>query len=393
MKIIRTIESFYPFVSGPANQAYIISSMLEKNKINSPILTTFYRAKESPIEEKMGNVIVKRFKSKFNLMKYFFTPDIKNEILKEDFDVIHAHNYRCYQTDIGARIAKSKNKPFVLSAHGSITGFATSLSGIQKLPYIIYDFLTKRRALKTADAIIVNSKQEYARAIKYGIPEEKLHLIPVGFNKKRVAPRKYEEKDLLRGLFVGNISRNRNLQPIIKALADCKQNIRIRIVGQEMQSSATLKSGYIEEMKLLAKVMGVDDRIDFVGAKYGKDLDTEYQNADFFIYTSISENFGQTIMEAGGFGLPLILTPVGIAQELIKDGENGYLVESNETEDIAIKMDSLASAELREKFGKDVQERVFKKYSWENIGMEYEKIYLKLIEKYKKQDDKKSSKN
>ncbi|GAH97817.1 unnamed protein product, partial [marine sediment metagenome] len=41
MKILRTIESFHPYVTGPANQAYRISAELESRDINSPILTTY----------------------------------------------------------------------------------------------------------------------------------------------------------------------------------------------------------------------------------------------------------------------------------------------------------------------------------------------------------------
>jgi len=44
--VLCTIESFYPYMSGPANQAFRISKELEKRGIKAPILTSTYKAKE-----------------------------------------------------------------------------------------------------------------------------------------------------------------------------------------------------------------------------------------------------------------------------------------------------------------------------------------------------------
>ena len=64
MKIIRTIESFYPKVTGPANQAFMISSLLEKKGIESPVFTTNFDVGKVKRDEKIENVDVKRFSEK-----------------------------------------------------------------------------------------------------------------------------------------------------------------------------------------------------------------------------------------------------------------------------------------------------------------------------------------
>ena len=43
--------------------------------------------------------------------------------------------------------------------------------------------------------------------------------------------------------------------------------------------------------------------------------------ANIFVYPSLYENFGQPLIEAAAHGLPLISTPVGIARDIIIDGE------------------------------------------------------------------------
>ncbi len=385
MNIIRTIESFYPFMSGPANQAFYISRYLKKHNIDSRILTTDFMAEGSEQEEFFDDVKVTRMHPRFSFMKYMFTPQLK-EILRKasensQLDLIHSHNYRCYQTDVAAAFAKKSSIPFVLSAHGSITGFDTSLGGLQKMPYRIYDLLSGKKALKYADAIIVNSRQEYNRALKFGISRRKLHIIPVGIESAKYKGKRYNSRKRdLRLLFVGNISRNRNIEPIIASLRYIDRSITLRIIGKEMKSSQTLKSGYLDDLKKLAEEQGVSGRVEFAGPRYGRDLIAEYKRADIFVYTSLSENFGQTILEAAAAGLPIISTPVGISREIIIDGRNGFIVGFHHPEQIADRIRALQDPKKRKNFGTITKEIVSSDYSWENIAKTYKKLYQKLLD-------------
>ncbi|MEA3230096.1 MAG: glycosyltransferase family 4 protein, partial [archaeon] len=330
LTVLRTIESFYPFMSGPANQAYRISSELEKRGIKSPVLTTNYKAGKAPRHQKIKGVEVFRFPIRWGFMKYLITPSMRKKLSK--FDIIHAHNHRSYQTAIAFKAAKKYGKPFIINTHGSLLGYDHYLKGLAKIPYVIYDLFGGKNLIKKADAVIVNSNEEYLDALRYGVKKSKIHLLPVGINVNDYSPLK-KQKNTVKILFVGRISRNRNIEPIIRAAAILKnkkqkQKIIFTIVGGEAKSSDTSKSGYLAEMKLLTKNISVDDIVQFVGEKRGDELKKEYRTADIFVYTSDSENFGQTILEAGASGLPIICTPVGIAPELITDGKNGFLVKA-----------------------------------------------------------------
>ncbi|MGM0608939.1 MAG: glycosyltransferase family 4 protein [Candidatus Muiribacteriota bacterium] len=375
---MRTIESFYPFMSGPAKEAYNISSRLEANRISSPIYTTFYKAEGEADDEIIENVNVKRYRASFSVMRYFFTKQMKKDLIQENFDIYHAHNYRSYQTDSAFKAARQNNKPFVISAHGSITGFKTSLKGFRKAPYYAYDFISGKKALKGADIIIVNSKSEFDEAIEYGIDEKKLRIMPFGIDVDKYKTQRKDKKGLTI-LFAGNISRNRNIEPIIKAMPDIDKRFSLRIVGPEMQSSATLKHGYIDELKNLAKENGVSERVEFAGAKYGTKLIDEYKKADVFAYTSLSENFGQTILEAGASGLPIIATPVGVAKDIIN---KKHLVDFDNPSQIAERINGLLELKKRQETGRKIQKYIEENFSWEEIMMEYEKMYLDLAKKY-----------
>lgn len=379
MKIIRTIDSFYPFVTGPANQAFFISNSLEEHGIESPIITTFCNVRKSPAKEKLKSVNVKRFKDKFKFLQYYFTPAIKQEFVKNDFDLVHSHNYRNYQCEIGFKYAKKFNKPFVLSLHGSLVGYRKSVSGLKQIPYKLYDLFRGNKILKNTDAFIVNSNREYDEAVEYGLDAKKIHIIPVGITPSSYyVDRTNRDSDIIRLLFVGNISRNRHLEPIITALARLDKKYELYIVGGEMKSSKLLKSGYLTELRKLTDELGVSERVKFVGPKYNNDLIKQYQNADIFIYTSLSENFGQTILEAAASGLPLICTDVGIVKELV-DETTGVVI--SDYGKVAQAAEMFEEKSKRIEAGKKLKQIVEKKYNKENIKMRYEKIYLGLLKK------------
>lgn len=382
LTVLRTIESFYPYVSGVANQAFNISKRLEKKGIRSPILTSSYRAEKSPSHEWMEGAEVYRFRIKSRFMKYFYTPDIRKML--KDFEIVHSHSCRSYQTEIAFKTAKKLGKPFVISTHGSLLGYDHFLKGFAKLPYIAYDLAVGKKIIKKANAIIVNSKEEYQDAIEYGIKKDRLHLIPVGIDIDEYSPLK-KDGDVLKILFVGRISRNRNVEPIIKAAGMLKkkktiQKFKFVIVGGEEKSSETSKTGYLDELKELTKKIRVTDIVEFTGPKYDEKLREQYRTADIFVYTSLSENFGQTMLEAGAAGLPMICTKVGIAPEIITNGKNGFLVKGN-PEEIAKRVVELFDNEKRRQFGELTREKVRRNFNWDEIINKYLKIYQKVLKK------------
>lgn len=98
MRILRTIESFLPFITGPARQAWGISHRLEEQGIASPVLTsTLDVGSGLSAQETIGNVHVTRLPFCLKLMRYAVTPGMASHM--DGFDLIHSHNYRNYQTD------------------------------------------------------------------------------------------------------------------------------------------------------------------------------------------------------------------------------------------------------------------------------------------------------
>ena len=380
MKILRTIESFYPYVTGPGNQAFMISKELENKGISSPVFTTDKHATDSPESELIDGVNIKRFKVKAKFMKFFYTPDMKESIIDEKPEIIHAHNYRSYQTNLSYNISRKLGIPFVINTHGSLLGYETITRGVNKLPYKAFDILKKKTVLD-ASAVIVSSRQEKEEALEFGVDEEKIYVIPMGIDVDHYdSIRRKRKDDKVRLLFVGRICRDRNIKPILKALKRAhNENIELRVVGGEVKRSDTEKDGYLDELKSYAEKHNLN--VTFPGPIYGKDLIREYKDADIFIYTSLWENFGQAMLEAAASGLPIIATPVGIAEDIIKHGETGYIIDFEELDyfqSLKERINSLLDPKKRKAFGSKMKKIIRQDYQWEDITMEYEKMYLKV---------------
>ncbi|MBW2972235.1 glycosyltransferase family 4 protein [Candidatus Woesearchaeota archaeon] len=386
IRVLRTIESFYPYFSGATNDAFLLSQELEKKGISSPILTTNYKAPKSPAHEVMGGVKVSRFPIKIGFMKYLVTPGMKKEL--KNFDIINAHNHRSYQTEIAFKAAKKAGKPFIINVHGSLYGYDHYLNGLAKLPYIVYDLFGGKKIVRKADAVIVNSKEEVQDALRYGVKKEKIHVLPSGIDVKEYEPLP-KDNEVITILFVGRISRNRNLEPIIKAAALLKKKgldkkLRLVIVGGEVKSSDTSRSGYLYELNEMAEDLGVKDIVEFAGEKKDAELRKQYRTADIFVYTSLSENFGQTMLEAAAAGLPLICTKVGIAPELIVPGKTGRIVGFDDPEGICEAIIEFSDEKKRKTASEELIRKVKDEYSRERVIKSYTEILNRLARRGKK---------
>ena len=101
--------------------------------------------------------------------------------------------------------------------------------------------------------------------------------------------------------------------------------------------------------------------------------------SDIFVLSSLTEGFPLCLAEAMAAGLPIIATNVGGIPDIIKDDENGFLVEPKNPKEIAKKVILVIKDDnLRKKISE--KNRIeSKKYDWKNIVDNLEKIYLDVI--------------
>jgi len=387
MNVVRVTSNFYPYITGPANQVYQISLGLENRGIDSPVYTSNFKAEKSSAFEVINGVKVRRFRIYGRFLQYTFTPGLIRGLTKTKTDILHVHGYRTFQSDVSYLFSKMKHIPLVINSHGCALQYDMIIEKTsRKIPYLLYDKITLKRPIKDADYVIASSKQEYEELEKFGIEKGKIRIIPVGTDLKEYANVKVKRSKNCEGiskiLFVGRLTKDRNVELLLEAfsLISDRKNLKVTIVGGEERRTFTDKLGYLNFLKRKSQSLGISDRVEFTGPLFGEDLKKAYKSAEIFVYTSLYENFGQTILEAASAGLPIISTHVGVANDLIIEGESGFLTSFNNPVELSEKIMKIISNEkMKRKFSYKIRKLVAEKYQWDVIVQKYLELYDKLL--------------
>jgi glycosyltransferase involved in cell wall biosynthesis len=272
-----------------------------------------------------------------------------------------------------------RDKPLVLHVHGSF-GEATSDPSLDRtIQYRLYDAVFKRIATNAA-AVVVSSRQEHREAVEFGVPEERIHTIPVGKDPETYTAVPFSPPtDRCRVLFVGRLAPRRNVEMLIEAVATLdRDDVELRIVGGEGTLSGAEESNYLDRLERTVTEFDAGDRVTFTGPQYGDDLVREFRSADVFANPTHYENFGQATLEAAFAGLPLVATPTGVAPELIEGEDTGRLVET--ATEMRAAIDELADApDRRRELGQHAQTLAREEYRWDRIVDQYESLYRSVL--------------
>ncbi len=116
--------------------------------------------------------------------------------------------------------------------------------------------------------------------------------------------------------FAGRLTAPKDLGVALAAVAAC-DGVTLRLAGEGDERAA---------LEARAAELGLDSRVEFLGALGRDEVLALFRGADAAILSSAWENFPHTVVEALAVGTPVIATAVGGVPEIVRDGENGLLV-------------------------------------------------------------------
>jgi glycosyltransferase involved in cell wall biosynthesis len=164
--------------------------------------------------------------------------------------------------------------------------------------------------------------------------------------------------------FVGSEWGRKGLEPVIRALPDAA-DWTLLVVGD----------GDREHYGGIAQRLGVGSRVRFLGVR--PDVAVIYELADAFVLPSSYETFSIVTFEAAASGVPVLATPVSGVRELVRDGENGYLIDRDPGV-IAERLNALAADPgLRAQLGAAAREAALG-YGSERMVWRYHELYARL---------------
>jgi glycosyltransferase involved in cell wall biosynthesis len=192
------------------------------------------------------------------------------------------------------------------------------------------DFLEARdEELELADHIIVPSDHVKRTLQRAPISKEKLHIVPYGTDESkgptRVLGSSRERK--LRVLFVGALTQRKGIGYVLDAVKMMGSAVQFTMVGRKIGRSAPIDAA-VREHRWIPCI------------PHHAVLEEMARN-DILVLPSLSEGFALVILEALSRGLPVITTTSSGAEEMIRDGQEGFLVPIRSAEAIAEKLELL----------------------------------------------------
>lgn len=240
----------------------------------------------------------------------------------------------------------------------------------------IYPFITPllKMIWRPAAFRTVCSK-ELVRLGNLADPHSEFICIPNGVETARFKPIVRPPNPKVKLLFIGRLIYRKGLQRVVKALPAVKAKATVPFEIEVVGTGAARP-----ELDKLAEELGVTDLIHYVGMVPYDELERSYQYADIFVLTSLSEGMPSVILEAMGCGLPIVASNVGGNNEIVHDGENGYLIDESDAM-LAERLISLINDKaLRERMGKKSQELAYD-YDWATIMGKYNEMYRQTANK------------
>lgn len=305
------------------------------------------------------HVLENQNQKKIDLLKLSYFKQVKSikKIVKTIApDILHAY----YATSYGALGRYCKHPNYMISVWGSdIYEFPN------KSP--LHRFLLKRN-LSSAGYIFSTSFDMMEETKKY--TSKPITVIPFGVDVDFFSPQLKVENDELVFGTVKTMEHVYGIDILIWSFAKfCESysyKTKLMVAGSGSQ---------LENYKDLAKELGVDDKVDFLGYVEQKHIPELIQKMDVFMVLSRRESFGVAAVEAAACSVPVIASDTGGLPEVVEDGKTGLIVPVDDIERTVNAMQKLTDPDLRKSMGIEGRKMVFKKYEWKKNVDKMMKIY------------------
>lgn len=140
-------------------------------------------------------------------------------------------------------------------------------------------------------------------------------------------------------VFTGMVVRRKGLHLLLEALAGLPAlDWQLSVVGSLVHEPA-----YVHRLQRMAQEAGLSGRVRWLGRLSQAEIGDLYRQAHVFAMPSLAEGYAVVYLEAMGYGLPCLATAASGAGELLRQGENGYLVQPGDTAALQAHLGELAA--------------------------------------------------
>jgi glycosyltransferase involved in cell wall biosynthesis len=224
---------------------------------------------------------------------------------RQDFDVIHAHDWLTYPAGLAA--SRASGKPLVVHVHS--TEFDRSGDNVNRAVYDI-----ERAGILGAHRVIAVSELTKGICVsRYGADPRKIDVVYNGIDRDehQPAPGSQIAADDKIVLFLGRITMQKGPEYFIAAAKRVLEKLdKVKFV---VAGSGDMALRMVE----LAASLGIGHKVFFTGFLRGRDVDRAFRMADCYVMPSVSEPFGLAALEAIHHDVPVILSKTAGAAEVL----------------------------------------------------------------------------
>ncbi|MEK7652898.1 MAG: glycosyltransferase [Patescibacteria group bacterium] len=274
------------------------------------------------------------FKNIFKIGRIFWSFCAKRKIKKlinqEKPDLVHIHNIYHQISPSILPIIKEAGIPIVMTVHDfKLVRHDYTLRADEKrvkaknsrltdwLLRLEFNFhKTLKIYQKNIDLFIAPSQFVKKQLILAGFDKNKIEIIPHPVDLKNGKTQKTKENYIL---FFGRLDESKGAEILIRAYSQIKnKTARLKIAGSGPQEN---------QLIILAKQLGLDKKVEFLGAVDKTKLARVIKGAKFTVFPSlVHETFGLGVIESYAAGKPVIASRAGAFSELVKHQKTGMLV-------------------------------------------------------------------
>jgi len=331
LRVVLASVYFYPYMAGGV-EWYILnlSRELVKLGVEVHIFTTDEGADREPPfpSQELNGIEIHQFKTPLNLSyRLKVWSGLREELMRNSFDLIHLFDYPQYHTIIGTRIAQRLGRPSVITVFDVHSMVPRPF--YKQVPMVLFDALLAKGVLNSASRVLVRAPQLIGRLEQIGVNPSRMTVTPSGVRREELAKasgkgfrKKYSTGEHMI-LYLGRLHPMKGPQYLIRALPEVLRRVpdtTLILVGPDDQ-------GYQSYLEKVVRDLCVSGNVRFTGPIYAdQERMQAYSACDVFCLPSGYEGTSQSIFQAMAQGKPVVATNVGGIPSQVTHESEGLLV-------------------------------------------------------------------
>jgi glycosyltransferase involved in cell wall biosynthesis len=309
---------------------------------------------------------------KDELLKYMpaFAEHLRRRWREELVDVVHAHFWMSGVASVAA--AADFGIPVLQTFHALGTVKQRNQGSKDTSPPQRLEL--ERRLCRSVDHVVATCSDEVAELRRMGLPPGRASIIPCGVDTSLFQPVPTPAHHRPRLLVVGRIVERKGLGNAIEVLP-ALPDVELLVAGGPERCLLDADPE-VRRLRRLARELGVEDRVQFLGSVPRPQLPALICSADVVVAVPWYEPFGIVPVEAMACGRPVVGSAVGGLLDTVLPGVTGELVPPRRPDLLApVLRGLLDDPARREAYGRAGRARAVEIYQWRQVAAATEDVY------------------